>query len=81
MKKNLMIGKSRRNIVEEHIHHSDTYQNYTTMLPAIPLYKIHSEGPLFPSVQRVKEAAEIQVRKQSDCSKNQGLKTQLDDQK
>lgn len=53
MKKNLMIGKSTPNIVEEHIHHADKYQNKTTMLSPIPPYKIHSRGPLSPSVQRV----------------------------
>lgn len=50
MKKNLMIGKSRPNIVEEHIHvhHADKYQNNTTLLSPIPPSKIHSRGPLPP---------------------------------
>jgi len=52
MKKNLIIGKSRPNSVEEHIHHADKYQNNTTMLSPIPPYKIHSGGPLSPSVER-----------------------------
>jgi len=52
MKKNLIIGKSRPNSVEEHIHHADKYQNNTTMLSPIPPYKIDSGGPLSPSVER-----------------------------
>jgi len=41
-----------------------------------------TRGDLSPRVlSEGTEAVEIQVRKQSDCSKNQGLKNQLDDQK